>query len=94
MRSSCQEGLRDLHEEVPKGGLVRMCQEGLGQGGQKGVHGMRKMRKAQVALCPSSGTYFSPKYLPWISNFYAFCLDTIRTVRNVLLWSRRIVRSA
>ena len=58
MRSSTQEGLRDLHEEVPKGGLLRMCQEGLGQGRQKGVHGMRKMRKAQVALCPSSGRCF------------------------------------
>ena len=43
MCSSGQEGLRDLHEEVPKGGLLRMCQEGLGQGRQKGVHGMRKM---------------------------------------------------
>ena len=58
MRSSSQEGLRDLHEEVPKGGLLRMRQEGLGQGRQKGVYGMREMRKAQVALCPSSGRCF------------------------------------
>ena len=58
MRSSGQEGLRDLYEKVPQRGLLRMCQEGLGQGRQKGVYGMRKMRKAQVALCPSSGTCF------------------------------------
>ena len=43
MRSSGQEGLRDLYEEVPKGGLLRMCQEGPSQGRQKGVHGMRKV---------------------------------------------------
>ena len=29
---------------------------------------MRKMRKAQVALCPSSGTCFAPKYWTWKSN--------------------------
>ena len=43
MCSSGQEGLRDLYEEVPQRGLIRMRQEGLGQGRQKGVYGMRKV---------------------------------------------------
>ena len=43
MCSFGQEGLRDLYEEVPQRGLLRMRQEGLGQGRQKGVYGMRKV---------------------------------------------------
>jgi len=42
-----QKGLRNLHEEIPKGGQLRMRQEGLNEGGKEGVYGVCQVREAQ-----------------------------------------------
>ena len=42
-----QKGLRNLHEEIPKGGQLRMRQEGLNEGGKEGVYGMCQVREAK-----------------------------------------------
>ena len=39
--------VRNLHEEIPKGGQLRMRQEGLNEGGEEGVYGVCQVREAQ-----------------------------------------------